>query len=49
MELVRKEALAHVRAGADIFNVNGGVACMDEVGLLPQAVQAAIEVVDVLL
>ncbi len=47
LELVRKEALAQVQAGADILDVNVGAAGVDEVALLPQAVQAVMEVVDV--
>ena len=47
LELVRKEALAQVQAGADILDVNVGAAGVDEVTLLPQAVQAVMDVVDV--
>ena len=47
MDLVRQEALAQVQAGADILDVNVGVAGLDEVALLPQAVQVVIEAVDV--
>lgn len=45
--LVRKEALSQVQAGADILDVNVGVAGVDEVALLPQVVQAVMEAVDV--
>ena len=47
LELVRKEALAQVQAGADILDVNVGAAGVNEATLLPQAVQAVMEVVDV--
>ena len=47
LELVRKEALAQVQAGADILDVNVGAAGVDEITLLPQAVQAVMDVVDV--
>lgn len=47
LELVRKEALAQVQAGADILDVNVGAAGVDEATLLPQAMQAVMEVVDV--
>jgi 5-methyltetrahydrofolate--homocysteine methyltransferase len=47
LEIVRQEALAQVQAGADILDVNVGVAGVDEVALLPQAVQAVMEIVDV--
>jgi 5-methyltetrahydrofolate--homocysteine methyltransferase len=47
LEIVRQEALAQVQAGADILDINVGVAGMDEVALLPQAVQAVMETVDV--
>lgn len=47
LELVRHEALAQVQAGADILDVNVGVAGVDEAALLPQAVQAVMDTVDV--
>ena len=47
LQLVRSEALAQVQAGADILDVNAGVAGLDEANLLPQAVEAVMEVVDV--
>jgi len=47
LEIVRKEALAQVQAGADILDVNVGVFGVDEVTLLPRAVRAVMEVVDV--
>ena len=45
LTLVREEATAQVKAGADILDVNVGVPGLDEVTLLPQAVQAVMEVV----
>ena len=47
MELVRKEAIAQVQAGADILDVNIGASGIDETRLLPQAVQAVMEAVNV--
>ena len=47
LELGRKEALAQVQAGVDILDVNVGAAGVDEVTLLPQAVQAVMDIVDV--
>lgn len=47
LEIVCQEALAQVQAGADILDVNVGVAGVDELLLLPQAVQAVMEIVDV--
>ena len=47
MELVRKEAVAQVEAGADILDVNVGVPGLDEVALLPQVVQVVMETVQV--
>jgi len=47
MELVRREAIAQVQAGADILDVNVGVSGIDETRLLPQAVQAVMEAVNV--
>jgi 5-methyltetrahydrofolate--homocysteine methyltransferase len=47
MEIVRKEALAQVQAGADILDVNVGAFGVDEVSLLPKAVKAVMETVDV--
>jgi len=46
LEIVRKEALAQVQAGADIIDVNVGAFGIDEVALLPKAVQAVMETVD---
>ena len=47
LELVRQEALAQVEAGADILDVNVGSPDVDELSLLPQAVQAVMNTVDV--
>jgi len=47
MEIVRKEALAQVEAGADILDVNVGAFGVDEVSLLPKAVKAVMQTVDV--
>ncbi len=47
MQVVQAEALAQVQAGADVLDVNVGVPGVDEVSLLPRAVQAVMEVVDV--
>jgi 5-methyltetrahydrofolate--homocysteine methyltransferase len=47
MKVVQAEALAQVQAGADVLDVNVGVPGVDEVSLLPRAVQAVMEVVDV--
>jgi 5-methyltetrahydrofolate--homocysteine methyltransferase len=47
LDVVRAEALAQVQAGADILDVNVGTFGVDEVALLPQAVKAAMETVDV--
>lgn len=46
-DLVREMAQAQVAAGADVLDVNVGIAGGDEVTLLRKAVQAVAEVVDV--
>lgn len=46
LEMVRSEALAQVEAGADILDVGVGTFGVDEVELLPKAVQAVIETVE---
>jgi len=46
LEVVRQEALAQVQAGADILDVNVGAAGVDEVALLPKAVQLVLETVE---
>lgn len=47
LEIVRKEALSQVQAGADILDVNVGAFGVDEVSLLPKAVQTVMDTVDV--
>ena len=47
LEIVGKEALAQVQAGADIIDVNVSTFGVDEVILLPQVVQAVMDIVDV--
>ncbi|MBM4432516.1 MAG: pterin-binding protein [Chloroflexi bacterium] len=47
LEIVRREALAQTQAGADILDVNVGTFGVDEVALLPRAVQAVTETVDI--
>ena len=47
LELVCQEAVAQVKAGADILDVNVGASGVDEVSLLPQAVQAVMNTVNV--
>ena len=47
MEVLRREAVAQVEAGADILDVNVGSSGVGEVGLLAQVVQAVAEAVDV--
>ena len=43
LETIREEALAQVAAGADIIDVNVAAAGVDEVSLLPQAVQVVMD------
>ena len=47
LELVCDEARTQVRAGADVLDVNINTFGVDEVSLLPQAVKAVMETVDV--
>lgn len=47
LEIVRQEAVAQVEAGADVLDINVGAAGVDEVEMLPRAVQVVIETVDV--
>jgi len=47
LDIVRSEALAQVQAEADILDVNVGTFGVDEVTLLPQAVQAVMDTVDI--
>ncbi len=46
LEIVRREALAQAQAGADILDINVGTFGVDEVILLPQAVQEVMDAVD---
>jgi 5-methyltetrahydrofolate--homocysteine methyltransferase len=46
LSVVQKEALAQVKAGADILDVNVGAAGIDEADLLPKAVKLVLETVD---
>ncbi len=47
MDIVRKEAIEQVKAGADVLDVNVTVFGMDETPMLPQAVKTVIEVADI--
>jgi 5-methyltetrahydrofolate--homocysteine methyltransferase len=47
LEIIGKEALAQVQAGADILDVNVGTFGVDEVALLPKAVRMVMDTVDV--
>jgi 5-methyltetrahydrofolate--homocysteine methyltransferase len=47
LSVVREEALAQVAAGADILDVNVGATGVDEIEMLPRAVEAVAAVVDV--
>ena len=47
LDVVIQEAAAQVEAGADIIDINVGAFGVDEVSLLPQAVQAVAATVDV--
>ncbi|MFC1824694.1 dihydropteroate synthase [Thermodesulfobacteriota bacterium] len=47
LEMVRKEAKAQVEAGADILDVNVVAPGVDEVALLPKAVETVMQSVDV--
>ena len=46
-EVVRKDAVAQVEAGAAVLDVNAGVPAADEVALLSQVIQEVLSVVDV--
>jgi 5-methyltetrahydrofolate--homocysteine methyltransferase len=46
LEVVRQEALAQVEAGADILDVNVGATGVNELDLLPRAVELVLETVD---
>jgi len=47
LEIVRREALAQAEAGADVLDINVGTFGVDEAALLPQAVQAVVDTVDI--
>ena len=47
LEIVRNQALAQVQAGADILDINVAAFGVDEVALLPQAVRAVMDAVEV--
>ena len=47
MEVVQREALEQLKAGAGMLDVNGGAAGVDEVALLPKMVRVLMETVDV--
>jgi len=47
LDVVRKEALAQIEAGADVLDVNAATANTDEVTLLPKVVQVILDTVDV--
>ena len=47
LDIVRKEAMAQAEAGADILDVNVSTFGVDEVALLPRAVQAVMDAVDI--
>ena len=47
LEIVRKEAIAQVQAGADILDVNVGALGVDEEVLLPEVVKVVMDTVDV--
>jgi len=47
MELVKKEAIGQVEAGADMLDVNVSMTNVDELSLLPRVIQAVMDAVDV--
>lgn len=47
LELVRQEALAQMKAGADAIDVNISAFNVDEIAILPRAVRAVMEMVDI--
>jgi len=47
LEIIRKEALDQIEAGADILDINVSMFGVDEKTLLPQAVQLVIETIDI--
>jgi 5-methyltetrahydrofolate--homocysteine methyltransferase len=46
-EIIRTEALAQVQAGADIIDINTTLFGVDEVNILPEAVKAVMDIIDV--
>jgi len=47
LEVIRREAVAQVEAGADILDVNVATVIVDEVTMLPKVVQIVMDTVDV--
>ncbi len=47
MDVIREEAAAQVRAGADVLDINAGASGLDEARVLPLAVRAVMEAVEV--
>ncbi len=47
LDIVRSEAMAQAQVGADIIDINVSAFGLDDVSLLPQAVQAAMDAVEV--
>jgi 5-methyltetrahydrofolate--homocysteine methyltransferase len=47
MDLVRASAIAQVEAGADVLDVNIGVAALDQTAVLPVAIKTVMDAVDV--
>ena len=46
LDIIRKEALSQLQAGADIIDINISAFGVDEVTMLPQAVEAVMDTVD---
>ena len=47
LEVIRREAVAQIEAGADILDVNVATVIVDEVTMLPKVVQVVMDTVDV--
>jgi len=47
LEVIRREAVAQIEAGADILDVNVATVIVDEVTMLPKVVQIVMDTVDV--
>lgn len=47
LEVIRREAVAQIEAGADILDVNVATVIVDEVTMLPKVVQTVMDTVDV--